>query len=82
VRASISIADLSGEAFVPLATAEASPDTQVVSPASPIDLGGILGPGSQGAFLEVEIIVNPSSDTFDTPTLSDWNLMYSCVPTE
>jgi len=82
-RTANSEAALSSASFSDLATAQASPDTQVCAlgdPPCPIDLFSALGglPAARNDFLELEVELNPSSDSMSTPALSDWNITYSC----
>ncbi len=71
-----------------LATAKASPDTQVCPIAGPspcpVDLYAKLGgpPKATNEFLEIVANMNPSTDKKAAPTLNSWELTYSCPATE
>ena len=92
VKFSIRTADT--EAGLPLAiptlvaTAQSVPDTQVCTlggPAPcPIDLYNELNglPAAQQDYLELEMYINPTSDSKAAPTVLDWNITYSCPPSE
>jgi hypothetical protein len=73
--------------FIDLATAKASPDTQVCELSGPlpcpIDLYQTLGPaGAAMRYLELEAVLTPTSDRRSSPFLNDWQLTYSCPPSE
>ncbi len=83
--------ELTTAPYVDVATAQASPDTQICAmtgPAPcPIDLTsmallGSQSPGPAADLLELEITLNPSSNLQVSPDLNDWRITYSCQPAE
>ena len=73
--------------FTPVATAQAAPDTQVCpmtgSSGCPVDLYAALGTAAAfGSVLELQVTLNPSSTSTSSPTLHDWQITYSCPPSE
>ncbi len=85
-RTATTQAGLSAAGFTSLATAQASPDTQVCPLAGPapcpLDLYTLLGtPDARYPWLELEAILTPSPSTA-APILNDWQITYSCPPAE
>jgi len=78
-------AGLASAAYVDLATAQASPDTQHCGFAGPvpcpIDLYAVLGgpPRAYHPFAQLEISLAPTSDGKTASTVQTWQLSYSCV---
>lgn len=75
-------------ALVPVATAKASPNSQVClmggpSPC-PVSLFSKLGgiPNAQNELLKLRIKVNPSTDKSQAPTVNNWEITYSCPASE
>ncbi len=86
VRTADSAALLAGD-VQPVATAQASPDTQVCPMTGvagcPVDLFTALGaPDVFGSVLELNVTLIPSTAATSTPTVNNWQLTYSCPPTE
>jgi len=78
---------LAAETFVPVATAHALPNNQVCPMTGvtgcPIDLYQTLGnPAARRQFFELQIILNPSSDFTQAPSLDNYQISYSCAPSE
>jgi hypothetical protein len=85
IRMAETEAGLATATWIPLASAQASPDTQVCGfggpgPVCPIDLYAVLGPSNveHHPFAEVEVTLNPSSDGAQASTIQGWQLNYSC----
>jgi hypothetical protein len=74
-------AELATATYQLIATAtSASPD---VAGGSPISLVNALGDDdSMREWLELEIIINPTSNGLATPTVNGWNFSFSCLPNE
>ncbi len=72
--------------FTQLAIAQANPDTQactMTSPGCPIDMYNTLGlPAARLPVLELQVMLNPSTNAMASPSLSDWDITYSCPPSE
>jgi hypothetical protein len=92
VQAAMTQAGLAGAPVVPLAVAQSTPtDTQVCPvpkipaqiPAptcAPIDLYAKLGlTAARYSFLQLNMAFNPNALQTVTPTVSDWQMTYSCV---
>jgi hypothetical protein len=89
IRTATSVADLPNQSFLSLATAStASPTGSVCKmsgpPPCPADLYTTLGglPAVRGPVLELEVTLNPSSTSTQTPVLNNWQISYSCPPAE
>ena len=79
-------AELTGD-YTQLATAQADPDTQSCPMTGvtgcPVDLYDKLGlPDAMMPVLELSVTMSPSTNAMAAPSLSDWNITYSCPPTE
>jgi hypothetical protein len=87
-RTATTQAGLGSTSFTSLATAKAAaPDTQICSIAGPspcpIDLYQKLGvPGARQEFFELGIAMNPTTDKASGPTVTSWDLSYSCPASE
>lgn len=86
-RTAPTVAELSTAPFVDLATARATPNTQVCGlggPAPcPIDLFNLLGPvNAKVRELELEAVFSPTSNQRLSPILNNWKITYSCPPAE
>ncbi|MEP7125868.1 MAG: hypothetical protein ABJE95_33360, partial [Byssovorax sp.] len=93
VQAATTQAGLAAAAAVPLAIARSTPtDTQVcpvpkipaqipVPTCAPIDLYTKLGglPAARYDFLQLSMAFNPNTLQTVTPTVTDWQMTYSCV---
>ncbi|MBX3234199.1 MAG: hypothetical protein KIT84_40300 [Labilithrix sp.] len=78
-RTADTIADLSAEAYASLTTATNA--TEVVPPSAPFDLNAAL-PNPQRNALQLEITINPTSNGAATPSLTSWDIQFSCTPNE
>ncbi|MFZ5890757.1 MAG: lectin-like protein [Myxococcota bacterium] len=87
VRAASTMAGLATATPKTLATAKSTPtDTQVCTktgPAGcPIDLYALLGTSAKMPFLQLDVAVNPTSSKDKTATVNNWEVTYSCPPSE
>ncbi|HEY6559532.1 MAG TPA: lectin-like protein [Polyangiaceae bacterium] len=85
-RTAATQADLASAAWTTLATAQgATPDCLMSGPAPcPVDVTKKLGGGSaaRSRFLELQLVLNPTSNRRIPPEVHDWDLTYSCPPNE
>jgi hypothetical protein len=85
-RTAATQADLASVAWTTLATAQgATPDCLMSGPAPcPVDVTNKLGGGlaARSRFLELQLVLNPTSSRTIPPTVHDWDLTYSCPPNE
>lgn len=84
LRSAQTEAELEAAVWMDLATAQASPDTQICAMAGPapcpVDLYSVLGgsPAAHHPFVQVEVQLNPTSDGSLPSTIQGWQLSYSC----
>lgn len=83
VRTAGAQVDLAAQTWIDIVKAQASPNTQVCKLSGPspcpTDLFTPLGvPLANQAFLELQMTLNPSTDTLTGPRLNDWQVLYSC----
>lgn len=86
-RTATTLAGLANATYATLATAKASPDTQVCpmgGPAPcPVDVYSKLGlPDARNEHLELSITLNPASNKSAAAIVKGWELTYSCPPSE
>jgi hypothetical protein len=81
-------ADLMTAPSTQVAMAQLMPDTQICALGGPspcpIDLYTELNgkPQAHQDYLELEMLLNPTSDQKSAPTVLNWNITYSCPPSE
>jgi hypothetical protein len=76
-----------GPPLTELATAQLSPDTQSCPMGAgggcPVDLQAVLGSAAgQQPVLELVVTLEPTSDNQQGPTLTSWEISYSCVDSQ
>jgi hypothetical protein len=84
------VAQLAAAPLSSLATAQAAtaPDTEICAISGPspcpVDLYNKLGglPNAQNSILELVVTLNPSGTKTAAPTVNNWQITYSCPPTE
>jgi hypothetical protein len=87
-RVHTSADDVTYGALTAPTVAQATPDTQVCPLAGPapcpVDLYTALGglPEARNRYLELQITIQPTSDTNQTPSVNNWQVTYSCPDAE
>lgn len=86
-RTANTVADLGNATYVNLATATSTPDTQIClmsGPAPcPINLYDKFGPvDARKSYLELSITLNPANGKNATAKVNNWDITYSCPPSE
>jgi hypothetical protein len=87
VRAATTQSGLATATPKTLATAKSTPtDTQKCAKSGPtgcpIDLYTLLGSSARMPFLQIDLSVNPTSSKAQTATVNNWEVTYSCPPSE